>query len=269
MPELDAGAVRLLVFLGIFLLMGLAEAVWPRRRLSVNRKGRWPVNWAIVLLDTLIVRLLFPLGGVGIAIWARQMDAGLFNHLNRSSILEGCVTFLFLDFAVWFQHWAAHKVPLLWRVHQVHHADGDMDVTTALRFHPVEILLSFFWKAAVIIALGASPEAVLIFEIALNGTAMFNHANARLPEWLDSGLRLLVVTPDMHRVHHSAERCETDSNYGFCLSVWDRLFRTYVSAPALGHEGMTVGLSEEKTLGARRLGWSLLLPFRDNGRNTQ
>ncbi|MBD8893142.1 sterol desaturase family protein [Labrenzia suaedae] len=247
--------------------MSLAEVAWPRRKLSVSRKGRWPVNWAIVLLDTAIVRLLFPLGGVGLAVWAGQVDTGLLNQLELSPALEGGAAFLLLDLAVWFQHWAAHKVPLLWRVHQVHHADGDMDVTTALRFHPVEILLSFFWKGAVIIALGASPEAVLVFEIALNGTAMFNHANARLPGCLDSALRFLVVTPDMHRVHHSAARNETDSNYGFCLSVWDRLFRTYVRMPALGHQRMTIGLSPEKSRGARRLGWSLLLPFRDNGRN--
>lgn len=266
MPELDAGTVRLVVFVALFVLMAFAEAIWPRRKLSASRKERWPVNWTIVVIDAAILRILFPLGGVGLALWAAQGGFGLFNALKLPVLLEGFVAFVLLDLAVWFQHWAAHKVPLFWRIHQVHHADGDMDVTTALRFHPAEILLSFFWKGAVILGLGASPEAVLVFEAVLNGAAMFNHANAHLPRWLDSVLRLVIVTPDMHRVHHSAERSETDSNYGFCLSLWDRFFRTYTAAPALGHENMVVGLSPEKALGARRLLWSLLLPVRDDGR---
>ncbi len=262
MTELDAGTLRLLFFSGIFATMALIEFLLPCRHLSVRRLSRWPTNWAIVILDAALVRLLFPIGAMGLALWAGSSHIGLFNWIGWQGWTAGFAAFLALDFAVWFQHWAAHKVPVLWRVHQVHHADGDMDVTTALRFHPVEIILSFLWKGLVIIAIGAPVEAVLVFEIILNGAAMFNHANVALPRGLDKLLRLLIVTPDMHRVHHSAVPRETDSNYGFNLSLWDRLFRTYIDQPSQGHLKMTVGLSEEMAVGARKLSWSLLLPFR-------
>ncbi|MEP4032846.1 sterol desaturase family protein [Roseibium polysiphoniae] len=262
MADLDIGTVRLLAFSSIFLVMSVAELLLPRRDLSVGRLSRWPTNWSIVVLDAVLVRLIFPIGGVGLAIWAQSNDLGLFNAFGWQGWLVGVAAFLVLDFAVWFQHWAAHKVPLLWRMHQVHHADGDVDVTTALRFHPLEILLSFVWKGLLIVALGAPPEAVLVFEIVLNGAAMFNHANVTLPKPIDAVLRLIIVTPDMHRVHHSADWVETDSNYGFNLSIWDRLFRTYIDQPAKGHLGMIIGLSDDMTAGARKLPWSLMLPFR-------
>ncbi|MEO9903116.1 MULTISPECIES: sterol desaturase family protein [Alphaproteobacteria] len=262
MADLDVGTVRLLAFSSIFLVMSLAELLLPRRDLSVGRLSRWPTNWSIVILDALLVRLIFPIGGVGLAIWAQTNDVGLFNASGWTGLLVGVGAFLVLDFGVWFQHWAAHKVPILWRMHQVHHADGDVDVTTALRFHPLEILLSFVWKGLLIVALGAPPEAVLVFEVVLNGAAMFNHANVTLPKPVDAILRLVIVTPDMHRVHHSADWVETDSNYGFNLSIWDRLFRTYIDQPAKGHLGMTIGLADDMTVGARKLPWSLMLPFR-------
>lgn len=264
--SLDTNSLRMLFFASIFGFMALFEVVLPRRDLSVGRMSRWPTNWSIVILDALLVRFIFPIGGVGLAALAASQGWGLFNALGWTGIAMGVVAFLVLDFAVWFQHWAAHKIPLLWRIHRVHHADGDMDVTTALRFHPIEILLSFVWKGAVIVALGAPALAVLVFEIVLNGAAMFNHANIALPRWLDSILRLAVVTPDMHRVHHSARTVETDSNYGFNLSIWDRMFRTYTAQPEGGHDGMTIGLDAECAVGARKLGWSLAFPFRPHRR---
>jgi sterol desaturase/sphingolipid hydroxylase (fatty acid hydroxylase superfamily) len=171
------------------------------------------------------------------------------------------VAVLVLDLAIWGQHWASHKVPLFWRLHQVHHADRDIDVTTAVRFHPVEIALSMLWKIVVVVPLGAPPLAVFLFEVILNACAMFNHANIALPQWLDRILRLLVVTPDMHRVHHSVLRREHNTNYGFNLSVWDRLFRTYTAQPEGGHQGMTIGLPPYQSEAPTRFGWSLWLPF--------
>jgi len=253
--------LRMSFFLGIFVVMAGLELLLPRRKRQFGRVRRWPTNWAIVVLDALLVRLIFPIGGVGLCIWAEMNGVGLFNAFEATGWLPAIAGFLILDFAVWLQHLAAHKIPLLWRLHRVHHADGDMDVTTALRFHPIEILLSFMWKAAIAIALGVPPEAMLVFEIVLNGAAIFNHANARLPLALDKVLRLFLVTPDMHRVHHSALQVETDSNYGFNLSLWDRLFRTYTDQPRGGHDGMTVGLTPELAERATRLPASLALPF--------
>jgi len=257
----DPNTLRLGFFAGIFAIMAGIEALLPKRELSVSRLSRWPTNWGIVVLDAVLVRLIFPIGGIGLAILAVDQQWGVFQFLGWQGLIAGLLAFLILDFAVWVQHWAAHKIPVLWRVHRVHHADGDMDVTTALRFHPIEILLSFVWKGAIILALGGPVWAVVVFEIVLNGAAMFNHANVALPRWLDRGLRWLIVTPDMHRVHHSARVSETDSNYGFNLSIWDRLFRTYTDQPVGGHSGMTIGLDPESAQGARRLGWSLAFPF--------
>lgn len=254
------GILRLSVFAAVFLVMALAEWAAPRRPLGHGRGRRWLTNLAIVAIDTLAVRLIFPLAAVGFAIWAESRGIGLFHILDVSGPVAGIVSFVVLDLAIWAQHVAVHKVPVLWRVHRVHHADVDIDLTTGIRFHPVEIVLSMLWKMAVIAALGAPPLAVFVFEVVLNAMAMFNHANVRLPARLDRMLRLVVVTPDMHRVHHSTEMRETDSNYGFNLSIWDRLFRTYVPQPALGHEGMRIGLEEFQSEDPTRLGWSLALP---------
>ncbi|GGB51261.1 fatty acid hydroxylase [Roseibium aquae] len=262
LDSLDPNTLRLGFFAGIFAIMALIEVLLPKRDLSVARASRWPTNWGIVILDAALVRLLFPIGGIGLAALAVERGWGLLPMLGwQGGLLAGVFAFLVLDFAVWFQHWAAHKIPVLWRIHRVHHADGDVDVTTALRFHPIEILLSFLWKAAFILALGGPVWAVIAFEIVLNGAAMFNHANVALPKWLDRGLRWLIVTPDMHRVHHSARVSETDSNYGFNLSIWDRMFRTYTDQPLGGHRGMTIGLDAESADGARKFGWSLAYPF--------
>lgn len=259
-------ALRFGVFAAVFVAMALLELLAPKRRLSAAKSQRWMTNLAIVVVDSLIVRLMamlaVPLAALAAAFWAESQGIGLFNWLDWPLWVEILVAVVVLDFAIWLQHLAAHKIPILWRLHQMHHADVDIDVTTAIRFHPIEIALSMIWKILWVIPLGAAPLAVLLFEVILNGCAMFNHANVALPGWLDRALRLVIVTPDMHRVHHSVEQREHDSNYGFNLSIWDRLFATYTAQPAAGHEGMTIGLKPYQSAGPTQVGWSLMLPFR-------
>ena len=255
---------RLGVFAGLFALFATLEALAPRRARSQPRGARWFTNLSIVILDTLALRALaiaLPLLAVGAAVDAGRMGWGLFNALDWPLWIEVVLAILILDLAIWAQHLVTHKVPILWRFHRVHHADRDFDVTTALRFHPVEILASMMLKIGLVYLLGPAALAVLLFEIILNGTAMFNHSNLRLPLWLDRVVRLVLVTPDMHRVHHSIHRHEHDSNYGFALSVWDRMFRTYRPMPEAGHDKMTVGL-EWQDERPSRLAWALMLPFR-------
>jgi sterol desaturase/sphingolipid hydroxylase (fatty acid hydroxylase superfamily) len=254
--------VRLAVFAGVFLAMASWERFAPKRLLMTSRPARWTTNWLIAILDTLVVRLLFPLAAVGAALDASAQGWGLFAWLGTPYWLAFLITLVVFDFAIWFQHLVTHKVPLLWRLHQVHHADRDLDVTTAIRFHPIEIALSMVIKIGLVYALGAPAAAVVAFEVILNGCAMFNHANIRLPREVDRALRLVIVTPDMHRVHHSVIRQEHDANYGFNLSIWDRLFGTYVPEPAGGHHGMTIGLEPYQTDEPSRLWWALSLPFR-------
>ncbi|MFK7765576.1 MAG: sterol desaturase family protein [Roseobacter sp.] len=255
--------IRLAIFLSLFAVLAVLESRAPRRVRNQSRRARWFTNWSVTVLNTLTLRLMafaLPLLAVGAAMDAQAQGWGLFNVLDLPMWLELCAVVLILDFAIWFQHLVTHKVPLLWRLHRVHHADRDMDVTTAIRFHPVEIALSMLLKIALIYVLGPAAGAVVLFEILLNGTAMFNHANLALPKWLDHALRRVLVTPDMHRVHHSVHRHEHDSNYGFSLSIWDRIFGTYIAQPSDGHEGMQVGLQWQDERPSR-LGWSLALPF--------
>lgn len=255
--------IRLSIFLGLFAVLALLEALVPRRVRSQSRSKRWATNWGITLANTLTLRALafaLPLLAVGAAVDAQTQGWGLFNMLNWPLWLEFMLTILILDFAIWLQHLITHKVPVLWRLHRVHHADVDMDVTTAIRFHPVEIALSMILKIGLVYLLGPSALAVIAFEILLNGTAMFNHANIHLPRWLDAIVRRVLVTPDMHRVHHSVHRAEHDSNYGFALSIWDQIFGTYIAQPKSGHDGMQVGLEWQDDRPSR-FGWSLLLPF--------
>ena len=247
--------------LGLFLFLAACEYFVPRRELRPVKTQRWLTNWAIVVIDSLLVRLLFKTAAVGGAIWAAGAGVGLFNVVGAPFWLAFIVSFIVLDFAVWLSHVASHKIPIFWRIHRMHHSDIDIDVTTAIRFHPIEIILSMVWKYAVVLALGAPAAAVLVFEIVLNGGAMFNHSNTKLPLWLDRILRLVLVTPDMHRVHHSAIGDETDSNYGFNLPWWDRLFGTYIDQPELGHDDMTIGLKEWQDERPTKLGWSLKVPF--------
>ncbi len=257
--------IRLGVFLGLFAALALLETLRPRRARAQPRGRRWVTNWSIVLLDSVLLRIVaiaLPLLAVGAALDAEARGWGLFNRLDWPPLVEIVIAVLVLDLLIWAQHLVTHKVPLLWRLHQVHHADVDMDVTTAIRFHPVEIGLSMLLKIGAVYLLGPAALAVILFEILLNGMAMFNHANLDLPPRLDAALRRVVVTPDMHRVHHSVHRDEHDSNYGFSLSVWDRMFGTYIAQPREGHDGMVTGLAWQDDRPSR-LGWSLLLPFRN------
>lgn len=254
--------LRLGIFFGVFIAMALWERGMPMRALAVSRFGRWCTNWAISIINAATIRLLFGAAAAGAAIDATAAGWGLFNRLDWPGWVEFALAFLLLDFAIWLQHLLSHKIPVLWRLHRVHHADRDMDVTTAIRFHPVEIALSMLLKIGLVYALGVPLAAVIAFEVVLNGAAMFNHGNVRIPGAVDRGLRWLVVTPDMHRVHHSVDRTEHDANYGFNLSVWDRMFGTYVDQPAKGHGAMTIGLTQCQDDGPTRLVWSLAFPFR-------
>ena len=235
--------VRLGCFLMVLALMAAWEVAAPGRRLSVSKGGRWTANLGVVLLDTAVLRLLFPAAAVGVAAFAAERDWGVFNYWDMlPAWFALAASVILLDLAIYLQHVMFHAVPLFWRLHRMHHADLDIDVTTGLRFHPFEIVLSMLIKFAVIAVLGAPVIAVVIFEVLLNASSMFNHGNVCLPRSADRWLRALIVTPDMHRVHHSIEIEETNSNFGFNLSLWDRLFGTYRAQPAAGHEGMIVGL---------------------------
>lgn len=260
----NEAVIRLGVFAGLFALLALIEAAAPRRKRAEPRGQRWFTNWAIIILDTITLRLLalaLPLLAVGAALDAQAQGWGLLNAIDLPLWLGIILTVLIFDLAIWAQHLITHKIPLLWRFHRVHHADRDIDVTTAIRFHPVEIALSMLLKIGLVYLLGPPAIGIIVFEIILNGTAMFNHANIKLPLGLDAVLRRILVTPDMHRVHHSVHRHEHDSNYGFALSIWDRMFGTYIAQPEKGHEDMTIGL-EWQDERPSKLGWSLLLPFR-------
>jgi sterol desaturase/sphingolipid hydroxylase (fatty acid hydroxylase superfamily) len=259
------GLIRLAIFASVFVLMALIELGWPKRRLIVSKRSRWFTNIGISVVGTFLLRLMamlaVPIAAIAAAFYAQAHQIGLLNNVAWPYWVKVVAALLVLDLAIWVQHLASHKIPLFWRLHQVHHADRDIDVTTAVRFHPVEIALSMLWKIVVVVPLGAPPLAVFLFEVILNACAMFNHANIALPQWLDRILRLLVVTPDMHRVHHSVLRREHNTNYGFNLSVWDRLFRTYTAQPEGGHQGMTIGLPPYQSEAPTRFGWSLWLPF--------
>jgi sterol desaturase/sphingolipid hydroxylase (fatty acid hydroxylase superfamily) len=265
------GLVRLAVFAGVFAAMALFELLWPKRTLIVAKRGRWLTNIGISVVGTALLRLMamlaVPVAAIATALYAQSQHIGLLNQVSWPEWIKVAAGLLVLDLAIWAQHLASHKIPIFWRLHRVHHADRDIDVTTAVRFHPIEIGLSMLWKIAVVVPLGAPPLAVFLFEVILNACAMFNHANIALPAWLDRVLRIFIVTPDMHRVHHSVLRREHDSNYGFNLSVWDRLFRTYTAEPEAGQLGMTIGLAPYQSEEPTRFGWSLVLPFRSDDGN--
>ena len=255
-------AIRLGFFVGVFTLMATWEVAAPRRTRMLTRLQRWSSNLGLVALNTVLLRLLFPAAAVGMALYVNSAGWGLLNTLTLPAWAELALALLVLDFAIWIQHVLFHAVPALWRLHRVHHADLDYDLTTGARFHPLEITLSMLIKFAVIAALGAPVAAVILFEVILNAMAMFNHANVRLPARVDRALRWLVVTPDMHRVHHSIEDDETNSNFGFNLSWWDRLLGTYRAQPRAGQQGMTIGIRQHRDPSrVDRLDGMLLLPF--------
>ena len=254
--------IRLACFVSVLSLMAVWEVLAPRRRPMIAKPTRWVSNLGLVVLDTLAVRVLLPLGAVGVALMAAERGWGLFHAVVVPAWLAVVLSVVALDFAIYVQHVLFHAVPLLWRLHMVHHADLDFDASTGVRFHPLEILLSLGIKAAAVVLLGTPALAVLVFEVLLNATALFSHGNVRLPAWLDRTLRLIVVTPDMHRVHHSINPRETNSNFGFNLPWWDFLFGTYRARPAAGHEGMTLGLGQLRDeRRANHLGWMLVLPL--------
>jgi sterol desaturase/sphingolipid hydroxylase (fatty acid hydroxylase superfamily) len=254
--------IRLALFGGVFTLMAAWELMGPRRQQTIGRGWRWPNNLGVVAVNTLLVRILFPTTAVGLALLAEARGFGLFNLVALPPWVGVVASVAILDLAIYLQHVLFHAVPALWRLHRMHHADLEFDVSTGLRFHPIEILLSMLIKFAVVAALGAPALSVLIFEVLLNATSMFNHANVRIPLGIDRILRWLVVTPDMHRVHHSILARETNSNFGFNLPWWDRLFGTYRAQPAAGHEAMTIGIEQfrdPRELGLDRM---LVQPFR-------
>lgn len=253
--------LRLGSFVLILLAMLLAEWLLPRRKREIDVLIRWPGNFGVAMLGTLLVRVLVPASAAGIALAAQESGIGLFNLLNLPVAVAIVLSIIILDCAIYWQHRLFHAVPALWRLHRMHHTDLEFDASTALRFHPFEILLSMVIKIAVVLLLGAPALAVVLFEVILNGSALFNHANLRLPAALDRWLRLVIVTPDMHRVHHSTRPLETNSNFGFCLSCWDRWFNSYIEQPQGGHNGMTIGLAEFRELEAVRLDRMLANPF--------
>ncbi|WP_340109287.1 sterol desaturase family protein [Pikeienuella sp. HZG-20] len=253
-------ALRLIFFIAVFAAMALWEWRAPLRPTARGR--RWVGNLGLTALNTVVVRLLFPAAAVGAALDASAKGWGLFNALDWPVWLEGAIVFLALDFAIWAQHVVFHHVPALWRLHQVHHADEAMDVTTGFRFHPGEIAISMAVKIGLVYLLGAAALAVVAFEIALNAAAMFSHSNLRLGPRVERALRRVIVTPDMHRSHHSIHRREHDTNFGFLLSIWDRMFRVYTKDPAEGHEKMRIGLPEWRDGRTAGFIWSLVLPFR-------
>jgi sterol desaturase/sphingolipid hydroxylase (fatty acid hydroxylase superfamily) len=236
--------VRLGVFLGVLALMSALEALLPRRRRERARQQRWPLHLVLAVAGGLVGRLLAPVAAIAAAAYSQAHGIGLLTHVDGPAWLEWTLAVLLLDLAVYGQHVLSHRWSWLWRWHRLHHKDVDLDATSGVRFHPVEIGLSTLWKAAVALALGPSMAAVVLFEVILNGTALFNHANLRLPDPLDRALRLVLVTPDMHRVHHSIAPGESRRNYGFAASAWDHLFRTYQAEPAAGQEQMTLGVEE-------------------------
>ena len=262
MLPVDERLIRIAAFLAVLAAMAAWELAQPRRRREIPRLLRWTSNLGVVAIDTVLVRLAFPMVAVGLALVAEQRGWGLFNVFEAPGWLSFLASFLAFDLAIYIQHVLFHAVPVLWRLHRMHHADLEFDVTTGVRFHPLEILISMGFKLGLVAALGSPALAVLTFEILLNATSMFNHGNVRMPERLDRALRWLVVTPDMHRVHHSILPDETNSNFGFNLPWWDRLLGTYRAQPRDGHEGMTIGIEQFRTQRDLRLDRMLLQPLR-------
>lgn len=258
---MDQGHIRLLVFASVLIFMAVAEALWPRKKRVMQRANRWFSNISVSVINTLVIKILGPITAIAVANYALDNGYGLIPILSLPLWLEVLIGFIVLDLLIYFQHVMSHRIPMLWQFHKVHHADRDIDVTTGIRFHPIEALFSMIYKCFFIILLGPLPLAVFLFEVVLNGSAMFNHANVKLPLWLDKMLRLIIVTPDTHRVHHSTIPKETNSNYGFFLSTWDRLFKTFIEQPKLGHDDMIIGLDQYQTESPATLKWVLKTPF--------
>ncbi len=253
--------IRLSIFLGMLILMSALEAIFPARNRLQTRSRRWSTNLGLVVIDTLAIRFLFPVIAVGAALWAQGKGWGILNWVVLPNWAAILLAVIILDMMIYWQHVAFHKIPVLWRLHKVHHADRDLDASSGLRFHPVEIIISMGYKMGVVVCLGVPVLAVFIFEILLNACALFNHANVRLPKWVERPLRQIMVTPALHRIHHSVIERETNTNYGFSVIWWDKIFRSYTDEP----DGeLTLGLSEYQTDAPSGLWWSLIAPFRRN-----
>lgn len=258
--------VRVGVFAAVFAIMALWEVLAERRSRRLSRRRRWTSNLGIVAIDTLAVRFLIPVSLTTVALFAADRGWGLLNQFSLAPSMAILAAVVALDLVVYIQHVVFHAVPALWRLHLVHHADVDFDLTTGIRFHPLEILISMGVKIAAVVLLGTPASAVLIFEVLLNGSAMFNHGNVSLPATLDRIVRTMLVTPDMHRVHHSVERPETHSNFGFCLPWWDRMFGTYTAQPRLGQDGMKIGLTGiNESPDGENLLTLIAMPFKTSG----
>lgn len=253
--------IRIAFFAGIFVIVAVIELLVPRRPVETSRASRWFGNIGIVIINTVLLRLLFPTAAVGVAVWVEHQGWGMFHNVQSPYWLKVAFSAIILDFIIYLQHVMFHAVPLFWRLHMMHHADMDYDLTTGNRFHPIEIILSMVIKGAAITVLGTPALGVIIFEILLNGTAMFNHGNFFIPKGIDQILRWFVVTPDMHRVHHSVFPSEANSNFGFNLPWWDRVMGTYRDQPSRGHEGMMIGLNQFRDPSRLTLPWMLVLPF--------
>lgn len=254
--------VRMGSFALILIGLSIAEALWPRRKRHHPRAERWITHILMMGVASILLRVAFPLAAVGYAALLSQNGIGLFNLTALPIWLEVIIAIVFLDLAIWAQHLVMHYVPPLWALHRVHHGDEDLDASSGIRFHPFEMLISLGFKLAVISVLGPAALAVFLFEILLNASSLFEHASLAIPKRVDAALRKVIVTPDMHRVHHSVFREETNSNFGFCLSVWDRLFRTYIAQPKDGHEDMALGLDIRPEGDPSSLAWTLVSPFR-------
>lgn len=254
-------AIRIIMFGLVLATMIALEHLFPKKRRSLPRSKRWATNIGLVVIDTIAVRIVVPISAVSMAAITTQHSWGLFNILALPTFLELMLAVVLLDMFVYWQHVASHHFPILWRLHKVHHADRDIDASTGVRFHPLEIVLSMIYKVIVVLLMGPAVAAVVIFEILLNASSLFNHANVRLPTWLDKVVRLLIVTPDMHRIHHSTVVKETNSNYGFNLSYWDHLFGSYIESPSAGHDDMTIGLESYQNHKPAKLFWTLTVPF--------
>lgn len=255
-------SIRLAIFLGMFLVLAVAEVLFPRRKPAYSKPKRWLSNLTISALNTLVVRIGFPIAGVAAALLAQDRQWGLMNQLPVAPWLNILVFLLLFDLAIYWQHRLFHVVPWLWRFHRVHHTDVDYDLTTGSRFHPCSILISAAIKIALVIVMGASAAAILIAEVVLNVTAMFNHSNLKLPQSVDHKLRKILVTPDMHRIHHSTDSIEHNANFGFNFPWWDRIFGSYLDQPKMSHEDMDIGITgfqDRKSIGIFPL---LIQPFK-------
>jgi len=259
---INEATIRIGSFIIMLCIMGVAESVWPRRILDAPKLHRWLSNLSISVLSTLLVRLILPLAPAALAVYCELNKFGLFNIISLPRWLTLLASVLLLDMLIYWQHVVFHKQRILWRIHRMHHADINIDASTGIRFHPIEIALSMLIKFGAILLLGPPAIAVIIFEIVLNGCALFNHANVRLPLRLDAWLRLVVVTPDMHRVHHSTDMKEANMNFGFNFPWWDRLFGTYKAQPDLGHDEMKIGLNIFRGPEFIRLTRMLTIPFK-------